>query len=227
MVVVTRTYLELRSPHQLRRADLSDDAAIFVRRQPCPLDHYRALYRTVGEAWHWSDRLAWTDEQLRALLSSLSVALWELHVGEEIAGYAELQRHEDGAVEIAYFGLLARFFGRRLGAGILTAAVDEAWRMGANRVWLHTCTLDSPHALPNYLARGFTAFDPGSSTTPRPRSASRADHPEVPLGGRTALSCVSDADHASIVAGHEVGDVDRDASPLHGIPASQRGDDLF
>jgi hypothetical protein len=22
-------------------------------------------------------------------------------------------------------------------------------------VWLHTCTLDSPAALPNYLARGF------------------------------------------------------------------------
>jgi len=24
-------------------------------------------------------------------------------------------------------------------------------------VWLHTCTLDSPHALPNYKARGFDA----------------------------------------------------------------------
>ena len=26
------------------------------------------------------------------------------------------------------------------------------------RVWLHTCTADHPHALPNYLARGFRPF---------------------------------------------------------------------
>ena len=30
--------------------------------------------------------------------------------------------------------------------------------MGAKRVWLHTCTLDNPAALPNYLKRGFTPF---------------------------------------------------------------------
>jgi len=26
------------------------------------------------------------------------------------------------------------------------------------RVWLHTCTLDDPAALPNYVARGFRPF---------------------------------------------------------------------
>jgi hypothetical protein len=30
--------------------------------------------------------------------------------------------------------------------------------MGASRVWLHTCTLDSPRALPAYQARGFVPF---------------------------------------------------------------------
>lgn len=30
--------------------------------------------------------------------------------------------------------------------------------MGANRLWLHTCTLDGPAALPNYRARGFVPF---------------------------------------------------------------------
>ena len=37
-------------------------------------------------------------------------------------------------------------------------AAREAWALGPNRVWLHTCTLDSPRALPNYKARGFEAF---------------------------------------------------------------------
>jgi hypothetical protein len=30
--------------------------------------------------------------------------------------------------------------------------------MTAHRVWLHTCSLDHPAALPNYMKRGFTLF---------------------------------------------------------------------
>jgi hypothetical protein len=40
----------------------------------------------------------------------------------------------------------------------LSEAVGRAFDEGANRVWLHTCTLDDPAALPNYLKRGFTPF---------------------------------------------------------------------
>jgi GNAT superfamily N-acetyltransferase len=61
----------------------------------------------------------------------------------------------DGAVEIAYFGLLPEYFGRGWDGHLLTRAVETAWGLGASRVWLHTCTLDHPAALPNYLRRGF------------------------------------------------------------------------
>jgi GNAT superfamily N-acetyltransferase len=74
---------------------------------------------------------------------------------EEPAGYFELRKCEDGSTEIAYFGLLPAFLGRGLGKHLLTAATEQAWAEGANRVWLHTCTLDDPAALPNYLKRGF------------------------------------------------------------------------
>jgi hypothetical protein len=30
-----------------------------------------------------------------------------------------------------------------------------AWAGQPTRVWLHTCTLDHPNALPNYVRRGF------------------------------------------------------------------------
>jgi len=79
-------------------------------------------------------------------------------VNGESAGYFELQRHDDDSVEIAYFGLIERFIGRGLGGLMLTRAVAEAWEMGAERVWLHTCTLDSPNALPGYKARGFRPY---------------------------------------------------------------------
>lgn len=156
-VEVVRTYLELRSPAQLRPVSPPSDV-LFVRRDRIPVEAYRRLYRDVGERWHWRDRNAWTDAQLAHHLARPEIAVWESLVGQESAGYFELDRHADGSVEIAYFGLRPKFFGRGIGKAMLTRAAEESWALGANRVWLHTCTLDSAQALPNYLARGFTQF---------------------------------------------------------------------
>lgn len=155
-VEVVRTYLELRHPKELRPVELSDPGVHFEKKTPCSGDEYRALYTAVGGQWAWRDRLAWTAEELAEYLAKPSLSIWECFVDGESAGYFELDRHGDGAVEIVYFGLIEKFFGRRLGAAMLTRAVREAWSLGAERVWLHTCTLDSPRALPNYIARGFT-----------------------------------------------------------------------
>ena len=37
------------------------------------------------------------------------------------------------------------------------SALDRAFEVGP-RVWLTTCTLDGPNALPNYLKRGMEVF---------------------------------------------------------------------
>ena len=157
IVDVTRTYLELHSPSQLVRADRAAPDVEFVQVRP-DVSEYREMYRAVGGPWHWHERNAWSDERLRDQIGSSEVAIWQLRAEGRLGGYFELQRHDDGGVEIVYFGLVSDVFGRGLGASMLTRAVDEAWRMGASRVWLHTCTLDSPRALPNYLARGFVPF---------------------------------------------------------------------
>ena len=155
VVEVVRTYLELRSPQQLRGAAANDPAVRFVPRPEITASQYRRLYHDVGNRWHWHDRDAWSDEQLATYLASPTVAVTECLVGDETAGYFELVRHEDDSVEIAYFGLVDAFIGRGLGKAMLTRAAEEAWSTRPSRVWLHTCTLDSPHALPNYRARGF------------------------------------------------------------------------
>ena len=53
------------------------------------------------------------------------------------------------------FGLLSQFIGQGLGGHLLSQAVKRAWAWGASSVWLSTCSHDHPHALKNYLARGF------------------------------------------------------------------------
>ena len=57
--------------------------------------------------------------------------------------------------QIAYLGLLPERVGRGLGRYLREAAIAEAARLWPVRIWLHTCTLDHPSALPNYRARGF------------------------------------------------------------------------
>jgi GNAT superfamily N-acetyltransferase len=155
MVEVTRTFLEMRDPRHLQRKEMPAGDARFVRCRPCPVSHYRELYRRVGEQWHWTDRNAFSDEKLAAILANPDVHVWELRVGTELAGYFELEKQTGPVVEIVYFGLTPEFIGRGYGGAMLTRAVDEAWALGTEKVWLHTCTLDSPVAMSNYEARGF------------------------------------------------------------------------
>jgi GNAT superfamily N-acetyltransferase len=157
-MTVTRTYLRMTTRDALRpRREAPPDARI-ERVAPCTAERYRALYRDVGGPWHWHDRDAWSDARLAEHLAQPGVSVHVLTVGGAVAGYFELQRHDDGDVELVYFGLVERFIGRGLGGYLLTAAVDAAWALDATHVWLHTCTLDHPAALANYQARGFTPY---------------------------------------------------------------------
>ena len=157
-IEVTRTYLEMRSSEELQSA-LSDDPRVRVEQQrDCSVALFRFLYVEVGREYHWVDRLPWTDEEIASYLLQPEISLWLMTYEGAPAGYFELRKCDDGSVEVAYFGLLPEFLGRGLGKHLLTCAVQQSWRDGAKRVWLHTCTLDDPAALPNYLKRGFRAF---------------------------------------------------------------------
>lgn len=158
IIEVTRTYLELRDPSELQ-ASRSDDPRIRIEQiHDCAPSFYRNLYVEVGRNYHWVDRLPWTDEQIAAHLERPENSFWLMTYDGATAGYFELRKCEDGSTEIAYFGLLPQFIGRGLGKHLLTCATEQAWADGANRVWLHTCTLDDKAAMPNYLKRGFRPF---------------------------------------------------------------------
>jgi len=157
-VEVVRTYLEMTEPQALRKAPRPLPHARVERLLGCPASFFRYLYVEVGRAYHWVDRLPWSDDELRERLARPQVSLFLLTLDATPAGYFELERHPDDSVEIAYFGLLPEFLRRGLGRYLLSEAALAAWALGPKRVWLHTCTLDDPAALPNYRARGFREF---------------------------------------------------------------------
>jgi len=156
VVEVVVTDLEMASPDQLRPGrEPSVEATLVRARRPAP-ELSRFFYRSVGGDWYWLDRIGWTHDQWMAWVTAPGYELWTCWVDGVPAGYVELDRADDGDVEIAYFGLLPDFAGLGLGGWLLTKATERAWAVdGTRRVWMHTCELDSPAALSNYRSRGF------------------------------------------------------------------------
>ncbi len=151
---VVRTYLEMTSTAELVPGGEAGPEVRLEQVHDCPWHFYRYLYVEVGRQYQWRDRLVWSEAQFREHLAGPST-IWLLSVRGAPAGYFELRRHEDHSVEIIYFGLLPEFLGQGLGKFLLTRAVEEGWALRPTRVWLHTCSLDHPSALPNYRKRGF------------------------------------------------------------------------
>ena len=158
MIEVTRTYLEMSAPSDLRPARCDDPLLKIERQTDCSIELFRRLYQEVGKNYFWTDRLPWTDEDIQRYIRQPEISLWVMTYDGVIAGYFELKKESDGSTEVAYFGLMPQFIGRGFGKHLLTCAVEQAWADGATRVWLHTCTDDDPAALPNYLKRGFKPF---------------------------------------------------------------------
>jgi GNAT superfamily N-acetyltransferase len=153
---VVRTYLELTDPADLRPAARPRVAGsvTIARVEPPDGAVNRWFYETVGRPHQWTDHLGRTDAEWQAWAEQ--VETWVATVDGGDAGYYELRQTADD-VEIAYFGLLPHVQGKGLGGHLLTHALTRALEL-APRVWVHTCTLDGPHALANYLARGLRPF---------------------------------------------------------------------
>ena len=156
---LTTYYLEMTDPIQLHPARrVVEDFA--VERSQIPYGALnRFFYHTVGAAWRWTDRLPWSDEEWQAYAEGPGLETWIGYVQGTPAGYFELARQEGNQVEVAMFGLLPPFVGSGVGGALLTAALRRAWEEGTQRVWLHTCSWDHPHALANYQARGLQVYN--------------------------------------------------------------------
>jgi GNAT superfamily N-acetyltransferase len=122
------------------------------------VDEYRRLYNGVGRDYDWTDRNRLPDEQLRQAIQHPDVEIHRLVVQGEVAGYSELDRREALDVELAYFGLFPQFIGRGLGKYFLAWTLQQAWSAKPRRVWVHTCDLDHPAALPLYQRAGFEIY---------------------------------------------------------------------
>ncbi|MGH3739054.1 MAG: GNAT family N-acetyltransferase [Micromonosporaceae bacterium] len=176
---VTTTYLEQLDPAEVKPA-AEPGVPVEVGRAELPSPELnRYLYAAVGGDWFWIDRLTWTWQQWYDWLARPSVETWVATVRGTPVGYVELDGHQPGEVEIAYFGLLPAFLGQGIGGHLLTVGLRRAWSLAerwpghdpVRRVWVHTCTMDGPAALANYQARGMRAYRTETEHTEVPAEA--------------------------------------------------------
>jgi GNAT superfamily N-acetyltransferase len=151
------TYLEMLARPTREVPPPRDGLVILHARRPT-VAYYRFLYDAVGRPWQWLSRLKLSDEELARVIHDPLDEVHVLHVEGVPAGFAELDRRVEGEVELVQFGLMPGFIGQGLGRYFLQWAIDRAWGYGPRRLWLHTCSLDHPNALPTYQKAGFVVF---------------------------------------------------------------------
>ena len=126
---------------------------------PSPtVEYYRSIYDPVGNDYNWRSRRKMSPEALLAIIGDPLDEMHVLRVNGAPAGFAELDRRRPNEIELVQFGLMPEFVAQRLGTWFLQWTIDKAWSYQPKRLWVHTCTLDHPAALPTYQKAGFKLF---------------------------------------------------------------------
>jgi ribosomal protein S18 acetylase RimI-like enzyme len=156
---ILRKYLEIKSPDDLNEvlAPNSDYSLNLVDKKDFQLNKF--FYKQIGKNYQWTDRLIWTNQNWISYTSKKNLSTFVLNNNENIVGYFELIFYKDKKeVEIAYFGILEEYFGKKLGGFLLSEAIKQSFLLDVKRIWVHTCSLDHQNALQNYLSRGMKIF---------------------------------------------------------------------
>ena len=151
------SFLEMTAPSDLVPARPPPSPIAFDEVAAGDVSELRRTHERVGRPHAWRGRRTWGDTEWHRELERPGVRAWIVRIDGEAAGVVELELVPDGEVGVAVFGLVPEFVGRGCGGAALETSVRIAWSVGepTRRVWLQTSTRDHPHALPNYLARGF------------------------------------------------------------------------
>ena len=158
MIPVQRNFLELKDLKNLKTNSINEKKYLVKKIKP-DFQLNKFFYKQVGKKHRWIDRLSWSDGKWINYISNKNLETYIISESEELAGFFELLYNPElKETEISYFGLLEEYIGKGIGGYALSVAIKKSFEKNIKRVWLHTCTLDHPNALKNYIARGMTVF---------------------------------------------------------------------
>ena len=156
---VDRQYLEIKELNSLVEVKKPNAYCKISLLNPPDFQINKFLYKQVGKNHRWMDRLAWSDNRWINYVNNSKVKTYILTEKDELVGYFEqINNLIENEIEIAYFGILENYYGKKYGGYLLSEAIKLSFKNKTLRVWVHTCSLDHKHALNNYQARGMSVF---------------------------------------------------------------------
>tara|TARA_B100001996_G_C18492794_1_gene528310 strand:+ start:139 stop:651 length:513 start_codon:yes stop_codon:yes gene_type:complete len=156
---IERNYLEIRSLNELLQVEKPNNKIEIFPINPPDFQINKFFYKQVGIKYMWRDRLIWNDKTWIDYTTHKNVKTFVLKKENDLVGYFELiLNKEKFETEIAYFGILEYYFGKKYGGYLLSEAIKISFKEGSKRVWVHTCSLDHKNGIKNYLARGMKIF---------------------------------------------------------------------
>ena len=159
IVKVERNYLEIYSLEDLNYSQKPNETCNLQFIDPPDFQINKFFYRQIGKDHRWIDRLVWNDQKWIQYVENSKVKTYVLQDQEDLIGYFEqIFNFEKKNCEIAYFGILKEYYGKKYGGFLLSESIKNSFIEGIERVWLHTCSLDHEFALKNYQARGMKIF---------------------------------------------------------------------
>ena len=154
---ILRNFLEIYSLSDLKKVENPSINLNLVETKDFQLNKF--LYKQIGKKHNWLDRLNWSDQNWIQYVSQKNLYTYILKDNEDLVGYFELNLNEEKKeAEIVYLGILQEYYGKKIGAFLLSEAIQKSFSLNSQRVWVHTCSLDHKHALKNYISRGFKIF---------------------------------------------------------------------
>mgnify|MGYP001216472033 FL=1 len=154
---ILRNFLEIYSLSDLKKVENPSINLNLVETKDFQLNKF--LYKQIGKKHNWLDRLNWSDQNWIQYVSQKNLYTYILKDIEDLVGYFELNLNEEKKeAEIVYLGILQEYYGKKIGAFLLSEAIQKSFSLNSQRVWVHTCSLDHKHALKNYISRGLKIF---------------------------------------------------------------------
>ena len=159
IIKVERNYLEINSIKELNFSKQPKKNCNLQFIDPPDFQINKFFYKQVGKDHRWIDRLIWNDQTWIKYVENPKVNTYVLKDKEDLIGYCEqIIDFKKKNCEIAYFGILKEYYGKKYGGFLLSETIKNSFIEKIERVWLHTCSLDHEFALKNYQARGMKIF---------------------------------------------------------------------
>ena len=159
MPKVQRFFLEIKKNQNINQVPIFPAKTQVYLDKKKDININKFFYRQVGKEHFWRDRLLWSDKEWNKYINNKNLETWIMKLDGELIGFYEQEYHVGkNEVELIQMGILREYQGKKFGSFLLEYIIHEAFNKNAERVWVHTCSLDHKHALNNYTSKGSKIF---------------------------------------------------------------------